>query len=151
MILLQILAGASAGLVSALCMVFFEVPFWKKCGMTGVAEWQVNSVMLSVIIRKPAREISVVASVAMHVLHGVVLGAVYGLFLIFIPKITGFPDVVLIANLYSLILWSVSPFATRRLFESKGAFQIKRRGLAVSLASHVIYGSVLGLLLFLFV
>jgi len=43
--LLELLAECFAGLVAAICMTLVEVPFRKKWGMEGVAEWQVNAVM----------------------------------------------------------------------------------------------------------
>src|SRR5437870_1331371 len=51
-LVLELLWGCIAGLVAAVCMTIFELPFWKNWGMEGVAEWQVNSAIVSVIIRK---------------------------------------------------------------------------------------------------
>jgi len=69
-LVLELLWGCIAGLVAAVCMTIFEFPFWKKWGMEGVAEWQVNSAIVSVIIRKfTHRKVDSSMSVAMNLFH----------------------------------------------------------------------------------
>src|SRR5437899_8990805 len=48
----ELLGACFIGLVAAICMTIVELPFWKKWGIEGVAEWQVNSVIVSMFIRK---------------------------------------------------------------------------------------------------
>src|SRR2546428_13478790 len=67
----ELLGACLAGLVAAICMTLFEIPFWEKWGTEGVAEWQVNAAIVSVIIRKfTRRRVSRLMSVAMDLLHG---------------------------------------------------------------------------------
>ena len=70
------LVGAGlAGLAAGVLMTMFEIPFWKKWGMEGVAEWQVNAVMVSVLIRRfTRRRAGALMAVAMHLFHAAVLG-----------------------------------------------------------------------------
>src|SRR2546422_11565671 len=73
-----LLEACFAGLVAVICMTIFELPFWKKWGTEGVAEWQVNAAIVSGIIRKfTRRRVSSLMSVAMHLLHGAALGIVF--------------------------------------------------------------------------
>ena len=151
-ILILILLGATSGFISALCMTLFEVPFWKKWGIGGVAEWQVNSVMVSMIYfsrdhsstKKTPRT---TFAVAMHLFHGVILGLIFALVETYIIGF-GVLSSVATAVAYSMLLWIASPWATRKFFESRGRFQMSTKGLTVSLFSHIIYGLFLGLLLF---
>ena len=47
---LGLVRAGLAGLAAGVLMTLFEIPFWKKWGLEGVAEWQVNAVMVSVLI-----------------------------------------------------------------------------------------------------
>jgi hypothetical protein len=145
---LLIVNGAAAGFAGTLFMTFFEIPFWSFWGWGGVAEWQVNSVIVSMMLRKSA---SVEASVAMHLLHGTILGGIFALFVFYIPGATQFSFLLERAILFSLILLIVSPFGTRKFFESKGKLQMTRQGLVVSFFSHVIYGFALGAILYVLI
>jgi hypothetical protein len=82
-LLLVILGACFAGLVATICMTVFEFPFWRRWGMEGVAEWQVNTVMVSVLIRRlMLRRVVAWMSVAMHLFHGAALGIVFRLLLL---------------------------------------------------------------------
>ena len=60
----ELLGACLTGLVAAICMTIFELPFWKNWGIEGVAEWQVNSVIVSILIRKfSSRRVSISMSV----------------------------------------------------------------------------------------
>ncbi len=150
--LLDLIAACFAGLVAAICMTLVEIPFWKKRGMGGVAEWQVNSVIVWVLIRKFTRRRVVSSmSVAMHLFHGAALGILFRVFLDLSQTTILLHLVLVYAIVYSCLLWIVSPFLTRRFFESAGGFRITREGLAVSFLSHIVYGICLGLLVSIFV
>jgi hypothetical protein len=146
-VLLELLLAGLAGLVAAVCMTIVETPFWRKWGMEGVAEWQVNSVIVWVLTRIfTKRRVSTSMSVASHLFHGAALGV---LFLVFLdmsqaPMLGSL--LLLYSIVYSVLLWTVSPYLTRSLFASLGGFRITRRGLAVSFLGHIIYGIFLGLL-----
>jgi len=148
LLLLSLLAACFAGLLAAVCMTILELPFWRRWGMEGVAEWQVNAVIVSMLIRKfTERRVGTPMSVAMHLIHGAALGIVFRLLLLGLPGTTILSSSVLsYAIVYSIVLWSISPFLTRRFFEHIGGFQMTRKGLAVSFLAHNIYGVFLGLL-----
>ena len=116
--------------------------------MEGVAEWQVNAVIVSLLIRNlTRRRVNSSMAVAMHLFHGAILGIVFrflilGLFGSTIPSIT----VLGYAFVYSIALWIISPFLTRSIFERSGGFHMTRKGLTVSFVSHDIYGMLVGLL-----
>jgi len=147
-LVLELLWGCIAGLVAAVCMTIFEFPFWKKWGMEGVAEWQVNSAIVSVIIRKfTHRKVDSSMSVAMHLFHGAALGIVFRVLLGSVGTTIPSSSVLIYATVYSGVLWIISPFLTRRIFELAGGFRMTRRGLAVSFLAHSVYGVFLGLLI----
>jgi len=147
--LLSVLGACFAGLLAAVCMTIFELPFWRRRGMEGVAEWQVNAVIVSVLIRRlTQRRVGTSMSVAMHLIHGAALGIVFRLLLLALPGTAILSSsVVGHAIVYSIVLWIISPFLTRRVFERSGGFRMTRKGLAVSFLAHNVYGVFLGLLI----
>jgi hypothetical protein len=146
--LLALLGACLAGLVAAVCMTIFEFPFWRRWGMEGVAEWQVNAVIVSLLVRKSTRgRVSSPMVVTMHLFHGAVLGVVFrALLLGFLGPTIPSSTVLSYAIVYTIVLWTVSPFLTRKFFETSGGFRMTRNGLAVSFLSHIVYGVFLGLL-----
>ena len=145
---LELLWACFTGLLAAVSMTIFELPFWKKWGIGGVAEWQVNAVIVSVLIGKfTDRRVDTSMSVAVHWFHGAVLGIVFRVLLNLSGTMILLSLVLVYAVLYSVVLWIISPFLTRRLFELAGGFQMTRKGLMVSFFAHIVYGVVLGLLI----
>jgi hypothetical protein len=146
--LIQIALAAAAGFLSALCMTFFEIPFFRRWGTGGVAEWQVNSAIVSLILypKSSQKRAGTVSSVMMHLLHGALLGIIFLFIILLIPENIAFSSLLGIAVTYSMLLWVISPTATRGFFESIGKFRITGRGLVVSFFSHIIYGFFLGLI-----
>ena len=145
---LELLWASIAGLVAAACMTILELPFWKKWGTEGVAEWQVNAVIVSMIIQIfTRRRVDSKMSVVMHVFHGAALGIAFRVLLNSVGTTIPSSSILIYAIVYSGVLWIISPFLTRRLFELVGGFRMTRRGLAVSLLAHGVYGASLGLLI----
>jgi hypothetical protein len=128
-------------------MAIFEFPFWRRWGMEGIAELQVNAVIVSQLIRKfTRRRVSSSMVVAMHLFHGAALGVVFRLLLGLLGTTIPSSTVLIYAIVYSVVLWIFSPFLTKGLFERSGGFRMTRKGLAISFLSHNVYGIFLGLL-----
>jgi hypothetical protein len=147
--LLLDLGGASlAGLAAGLLMTLFELPFWRKWGLEGVAEWQVNTVMVTVLTRKiTGKRPGALAAVTMHLGHATILGTLYQTLLTLTQAPVLFPFTVGYGLVYSIILWTVSPYLTRRLSETAGGFKMTTKGLTTSFLAHIVYGIFLGLLI----
>src|SRR2546427_7472759 len=64
----------------------FRVPVLEKWGLEGVAEWQMNSVIVSKTVRRSRRTAEAPISwiIGGHLFHGTVAGVAFGLFLSFI-------------------------------------------------------------------
>src|SRR2546425_6419901 len=82
----NVLLAAIAGLGAVILMTLFEFPFWKKWGLESVAEWQMNSVIVSKTVRRSRRKAEAPISwmIGGHLFHGTVAGVGFGLFLAFI-------------------------------------------------------------------
>ena len=151
MILFDLVGVAFIGLVSAVLMTLFEFPFWKKWGMEGTADWQVNSVMVSKLLGRPKgpNQPRLSWTIASHLSHGVVAGiAFWLLFPVFFTLIPVANVLILFETIvYGIVLWFLFLVLGRRTFESLGGVRITRRGLWGSLLSLIVYGFFLGLLL----
>ncbi len=141
--------AAAVGLGSASAMTLTEFPFWKKWGMTGVAEWQMNWVIVSRLrgISSRNRQPEIPFVIASHLSHGVAASIVFSILLPL--SFSVFPaaklSIPLDALLYSLLLWVIFSVMLRTTFEVLGRIEISTRGTLVALLSHVVYGVLLGL------
>jgi hypothetical protein len=136
--------GAGAGLVSASLMTLVEAPFWRKIGISGVVEWQVNLVMVSWLLHEqydPRKRLP--DALGMHVLHGAVFGALLGGVLNLLAPLSPFGDVAA-AEFMTLILWSMVPLLLWRPFMTATGARFSRIGLLISLIGHLVYGFALG-------
>jgi len=148
----NVLLAAIAGLGAVILMTLFEFPFWKKWGLEGVAEWQMNSVIVSKTARRSRRtaEAPISWMIGGHLFHGTVAGVVFGLFLPFIALLaTSMLAILLAALLYSTILWAIFSIMLRGTFDAAGGVRISNRGVLVALLSHLVYGFFLGLFVLL--
>ncbi|HYB03538.1 MAG TPA: hypothetical protein VED17_03690 [Nitrososphaerales archaeon] len=154
MIFSDLIWAGLAGLVSGIAMTLLEFPFWKKWGMEGVSEWQVNWVMMTCFNSKwRLRQQPILSwTIASHIFHGVLIGIALRLvlpvtiLLLPVAKISTILDAVVLA----VALWFFITFSGRKRFEVPGKIRITNRGLLVGLLSGIIFGIVLGLLLSLF-
>ncbi len=118
--------------------------------MNGVAEWQSNWIIISKLNRGHSTKIGepkISWTVSLHLWHGVAAGIVFGLLLPYLALLpSGNFSILLDAVVYSVALWIIFMLAPRRLFESAGGARISDPSLSIALASHLVYGIFLGLL-----
>jgi hypothetical protein len=141
------------GLVSAAIMTLFEFPFWKKWGMEGVAEWQVNLVMVSKLFTRfnEINQPGLSWIIASHLTHGITAGIAFWLLFPLISSIVPiiWDSIIIGAITYSIVLWFLFLVLGRKTFESAGRIRITNCGLFFSFLSMLVYGFFLGLLLLL--
>jgi hypothetical protein len=145
--------AALVGLISATFMTLTELPFWTIWGISGVAEWQVNWVTLSILRiisvtgenREPKASWKVITS---HLIHGMAAAVVFVLLLPTLLSLFPFAktSIVLVAMAYSLALWVIFSVGLKKVYERARGIHIQRRGMFVSFLSHCVYGFFLGLL-----
>lgn len=153
MLLLYLVWGAIAGFIAAIIMTLAEIPFWKKWGIEGVAEWQINWVMVSQMNKewKVTTKPRLSWTIASHLLHGVAAGIAFGILLpifLFVGRLPN-ESVLWIGLLYGVALWFLFAYLGRRTFESAGKIRITNRGLLGALLSDSVYGFTLGLLIWI--
>ncbi|MDH2901757.1 MAG: hypothetical protein PXY39_12385 [archaeon] len=151
-LLLDLFLAAISGFFAAVIMTLVEYPFWKRWGMQGVAEWQVNWVMISSLNKKwkAIRNPILSWTIASHLSHGVLAGIAFRLLLPYFFEIPfGRVSLILDAVVFGVALWFLFTFLGRRMYESTGKIKITSLGLLGALLSDTVYGFFLGLLIFL--
>src|SRR5205807_10067078 len=133
----ELLGACFIGLVAAICMTIFELPFWKKWGIEGVAEWQVNSVIVTTLIRKFSnRRVGISMLVGLHLYHGAALSIVFRVLQALLGTAVPAPSILIYAIVYSGLLWIISPFLFMSLVVRSGSFKITTRRSADSFLAH---------------
>jgi hypothetical protein len=149
-LLLDLLVVSAIGFLGAAIMTIVEIPFWKKWGLEGVADWQVNAVLVSKLIgkSKSVNEVGLFWINASKLSHGVAAGLVFRLLLSVIFWLIPVSNMLLLlgAVVYSIALWVIFLVIGRKTFESVGGIRITRVGLLSGLLTLIAYGIVLGLL-----
>jgi len=151
MILVDLILSGLAGLIAAAVMTAFEYPFYRKWGMGGVAEWQVNWVMMSALNKKwkDLKKPILSWTIASHLSHGIIAAAALRLILpvlfVWIPFTREL--IILDAVVFTIILWFLFTFSGRRIYERVGRIKVTETGLLGALLSGIVFGIVLGLLL----
>lgn len=148
-----LLVAAIFGFLSTVLMVLFEIPFWKALGFDELVEWQLNWALVSRLSGRNTQgsmKWKVPLTIAGHLFHGAISSIVLFLLLPIVIVPFGLGSSILLATItYSIVLWVIFSIVLRGQYEVRLGFRSSDRGLLVALLSHVIYGSVLGILLFM--
>ena len=137
----EISTGLVAGLVSTALMSLFEYPIWRKWGMEGVSEWHMNQVMAGRLLHRSTESV-VAQGLLLHFLHGGLAGIVFALLL---PTIPSIPSIETGVG-FGIALWIIA-LAIMKPVTGVGFSRhpLMPLPLIVSLAGHVLYGFLLGL------
>jgi len=141
--------GMAAGLAAAVLMTLFEASVWTRQGIGGVVEWQVNEVLASRLASEqyvPEKRLG--WAVVMHLTHGAILGGLFAIIVSIAAQI-GVLTLLALSPIYSIVLWVLVPFSCRGPLERAAGTKFTTEGMAVSLVAHLVYGLVVGGLLFL--
>lgn len=139
----RLIAGLLAGAAATACMMGWELSFYRRFGLEGCLDWEINQHMISRWNGKePAANL-----IPGLVVHGAI-GSAAGV--CFAALARGASDVVLVAGAVGLgvALWLLL-LPLRRLATGAGLLDGRLGDLPalISLAGHLIYGCVLGLVI----
>lgn len=151
-VLLDLLGAGPAGLSAGLLMTLFEYPFWKKWGLEAVAEWQVNTVMVPVLIRKfTRRRAGALMAVIMYLFHATVLGILFLVLLIVSQTPDLFPATVAYGVGYSIVPLDCLSLSDERSLRISRRHPNDIEGTSGQPLAQIVYGASLGFLLSPFV
>lgn len=124
--------------------MLIELAARSRWGLEALLDWQQNEAVAAKITKRPP-EAAAVPGLALHVLHGLLLGLVFVLILPLVPPELPLP----IAGLgYGLVLFALTIAVHKPIMGRVAASG--RHGsaaIAVALLTHLVYGSLLAVLL----
>ncbi len=133
-----------AGLVSTGVMTLIELGARSRWGLEGLLDWQINQATLGRLTGR-SEESLVLAGIGLHFLHGLVAGLVFVLVLPLFPPAWPVEALGLGygAVLFGLTLLAYRPTTRRRL----GSRPHRSAAITVGILTHLVYGTLLALLL----
>jgi hypothetical protein len=142
--LTEIFAGLVAGLVATAAMSLTEYPIWRRWGIEGVSEWNLNQAIMARLLQRPPQEV-VAQGLILHFLHGGLAGIIFALMLPIFSL--GVPSIEA-GVVFGLLLWVIAMLIMKPV--TGMGFRNHPLGLVplvVSLGGHLLYGILLGLVM----
>ncbi len=141
--IILLIRGLIAGLFATLSMMAIESLAWAHFGLKGVIEWEENQSTVARLLRK-SEGASICQGLALHFIHGIIAGLTFVLVVMYVGENVQYGALVMV---YALGLWLFGlaiykPITGRNLEKDR----VGLAAFGTNLASHLLYGAVLGLL-----
>ena len=148
------LSGLFSGLVSTALMTLTEVPSWKRWGLHGVFEWHENQVITERLFNLSNTKIHFKGIFFFHFLNGMLAGIAFPFIvaLFFTGFIHNYASLLLLGTLYGFVLWIITLVPIHKPITGFSPFNhpLGHTPALSSLGGHLIYGLVLGFIIFAF-
>jgi hypothetical protein len=148
------LSGLFSGLVSTALMTLTEVPSWKRWGLHGVFEWHENQVITERLFNLSNTKIHFKGIFFFHFLNGMLAGIAFPFIvaLFFTGFIHNYASLLLLGTLYGFVLWIITLVPIHKPITGFSPFNhpLGHTPVLSSLGGHLIYGLVLGFIIFAF-
>ena len=149
--------GLIGGLVSTAMMTLAEIPSWKKWHLQGVFEWHENQEItrkLLSISNDEKKTIHIKGILFFHFLNGTLVGIAFPFIIIslFPSFINDIVSLLLIGILYGFTVWIVTLIPIHKPITGLSPWNhpLGKWPAIASLAGHIVYGFILGLIIFVF-
>jgi hypothetical protein len=153
-----LLIGLFGGIVSTALMTFTEIPSWKKWGLHGVFEWHENQVIAKRMFKIPDddnKKIHFKGIFFFHFLNGILAGIAFPFIVasFFTVFINSSISLLLLGILYGFVLWILTLVPIHKPITgfSPWCHPLGRMPVLASLGGHIVYGLVLGFVIFTFI
>lgn len=148
------LSGLFSGLVSTALMTLTEVPLWKRWGLHSVFEWHENQVITERLFKLSNTKIHFKGIFFFHFLNGMLAGIAFPFIvaLFFTGFIRNYASLLLLGTLYGFVLWIITLVPIHKPITGFSPFNhpLGHTPALSSLGGHLIYGLVLGFIIFAF-
>jgi len=145
--MLNLLAlGIFGSVVATTIMTLYEIPFWRKWGLTGVFEWHENQV-LSIRFFGISRQVVQYRGIFfLHFLNGTLGGLLFPFVVTYLVNLQSIMLATLSGIVYGWILWIITLIPIHRPITGLAVWNhpLGHSPALVSLGGHVVYGVVLG-------
>lgn len=149
--------GLIGGLVSTAIMTLAEIPSWKKWHLQGVFEWHENQEItrkLLSISNDEKKTIHIKGILFFHLLNGTLVGIAFPFIItsLFPSFVNDIVSLFLIGILYGFIVWIVTLIPIHKPITGLSPWNhpLGKWPAIASLGGHIVYGFILGLIMFAF-
>ena len=153
--LLYLVVGLLSGAVSTAVMTLTEIPSWKRWGLLGVFEWHENQVITRRLLKLPnENNIHFKGIFFFHFINGILAGIAFPFIVTFLftTLIVSFSSLILLGTLYGFVLWIITLVPIHKPITGLSPFNhpLGHVPAFASLGGHIVYGVVLGFMIFVF-
>jgi hypothetical protein len=151
-----LVVGLLSGAVSTAIMTLTEIPSWKRWGLHGVFEWHENQVITRRLFKLPNENnnIHFKGIFLFHFLNGILAGIAFPFIVTFFftTLIGSFASLLLLGTLYGFVLWIITLVPIHKPITGLSPFNhpLGHVPAFASLSGHIVYGVVLGFMIFTF-
>ena len=152
-----LVVGLLSGAVSTAVMTLTEIPSWKRWGLPGVFEWHENQVITRRLLKLPNENnnnINFKGIFFFHFINGILAGIAFPFIVTFFftTLIDSFASLLLLGTLYGFVLWIITLVPIHKPITGLTPFNhpLGHVPAFASLGGHIVYGVVLGCMIFAF-
>ena len=152
-----LVVGLLSGAVSTAVMTLTEIPSWKRWGLHGVFEWHENQVITRRLFKLPNESnnnINFKGIFFFHFINGILAGLAFTFIVTFLftTLIVSFSSLLLLGTLYGFVLWIITLVPIHKPITGLSPFNhpLGHVPAFASLGGHIVYGVVLGFMIFVF-
>ena len=150
-----LVVGLLSGAVSTAVMTLTEIPSWKRWGLPGVFEWHENQVITRRLLKLPnENNINFKGIFFFHFINGILAGIAFPFIVTFLftTLIVSFSSLILLGTLYGFVLWIITLVPIHKPITGLSPFNhpLGHVPAFASLGGHIVYGVVLGFMIFVF-
>jgi hypothetical protein len=150
-----LIIGLLGGIVSTALMTLTEIPSWKRWGLHGVFEWHENQVITKRLFKlSNDNKIYFRGIFFFHFLNGTLVGIAFPFIVVsfFTALVSSTVSLLLLGMLYGFVLWIVTLVPIHKPITGFSPFNhpLGRMPALASLAGHIVYGLILGFMIFAF-
>jgi hypothetical protein len=154
-VLSYLLIGLLGGIASTAIMTLTEIPSWKRWGLHGVFEWHENQVITIRLFKlSNDNKIYFKGIFFFHFLNGTLAGIAFPFIVasFFTSLVSSTGSLLLLGMLYGFVLWIVTLLPIHKPITGFSPFNhpLGRMPALASLGGHIVYGLVLGFMIFAF-
>ena len=150
------LIGLLGGIVSTVIMTLTEIPSWKRWGLPGVFEWHENQVITRRLFKlsNDNDNINFKGVFFFHFLNGTLAGIAFPFIIasFFTTLVISSTSLLLLGLIYGFALWIITLVPIHKPITGLSPFNhpLGHMPALASLGGHIVYGLVLGFMIFTF-
>jgi hypothetical protein len=151
-----LLIGLLGGILSTAIMTLTEIPSWKRWGLPGVFEWHENQVITKRLFKlsnENNNNTNFKGVFFFHFLNGTLAGIAFPFMVasFFTTLINSSTSLLLLGLLYGFVLWIITLVPIHKPITGLSPFNhpLGRTPALASLGGHIVYGLVLGFMIFI--